>query len=67
MAFEFVNTFMALFYIAFVYQDMDMLRSQLATMLIILQLVNNVQEAVLPLLMRCLSKVGPTRWASLVP
>lgn len=57
VAFEFVNTFMALFYIAFVYQDMDMLRSQLATMLIILQLVNNVQEAVLPLLMRCMSKV----------
>lgn len=57
VAFEFVNTFMALFYIAFIYQDMDMLRSQLATMLIILQVVNNVQEAVLPLLMRYLSKV----------
>lgn len=57
VAFEFVNTFMALFYIAFVYQDMDMLRSQLATMLIILQIVNNVQEAIVPLLMRCMSKV----------
>ncbi|KAE8743738.1 hypothetical protein FOCC_FOCC009649 [Frankliniella occidentalis] len=57
VAFEFVNTFMALFYIAFVYQDMDMLRYQLATMLIILQVVNNAQEAVLPLVMRCLSKV----------
>ena len=52
---------MALFYIAFIYQDMDMLRSQLQTMLIILQVVNNVQEAVLPLLFRSFSKV---RWSS---
>ncbi|XP_071053046.1 anoctamin-10 isoform X1 [Onthophagus taurus] len=46
--FEFVNNFMSLFYIAFIIQDMDMLRTQLATMLIILQAINNLQEAVLP-------------------
>lgn len=50
--FEFVNNFMSLFYIAFVIQDMDMLRYQLATMLIILQAINNFQEAVLPLIIK---------------
>lgn len=41
-----------MFYIAFVYRDMEMLRSQLATMLIILQAINNIQEAIVPLLVR---------------
>lgn len=41
-----------MFYIAFVYRDMEMLRSQLATMLIILQAINHIQEAILPLLFR---------------
>ncbi|XP_039279552.1 anoctamin-10 isoform X2 [Nilaparvata lugens] len=50
--FEFVNNFMSLFYIAFVIQDMEMLRSQLATLLIILQLLNNFQESLLPLFLR---------------
>ncbi|XP_067003378.1 anoctamin-10 isoform X2 [Anabrus simplex] len=50
--FEFVNNFMSLFYIAFYIQDMDMLRSQLAVMLIILQAINNFQEALLPLLLK---------------
>nr|CAD7571941.1 unnamed protein product [Timema californicum] len=50
--FEFVNNFMSLFYIAFYIRDMDMLRSQLAVMLIILQAINNFQEAMLPLLIK---------------
>ncbi|XP_054284644.1 anoctamin-10 isoform X2 [Macrosteles quadrilineatus] len=50
--FEFVNNFMSLFYIAFIYQDMDMLRSQLATLLIISQTINNFQEAILPLILQ---------------
>lgn len=54
--FEFINNFMSMFYIAFVIQDMDMLKSQLATMLIILQAINNVQEAVLPIFIRCYGK-----------
>jgi anoctamin-10 len=47
--FEFVNNFMSLFYIAFIIRDMDMLRSQLKTMLIIFQLISHLQEALLPL------------------
>lgn len=50
--FEFVNNFMALFYIAFYIQDMEMLRSQVATMLIILQAINHVQEAIIPLIVK---------------
>ncbi|XP_046394474.1 anoctamin-10 [Ischnura elegans] len=52
--FEFVNNFMALFYIAFYLHDMAMLKFQLALMLIFLQILNNIQEAVLPI---CLLKV----------
>nr|XP_023025137.1 anoctamin-10-like [Leptinotarsa decemlineata] len=47
--FEFVNNFLSLFYIAFIVRDMDMLRSQLQTMLIITQAINNFQETVQPL------------------
>ncbi|KAF5303166.1 hypothetical protein FQA39_LY10079 [Lamprigera yunnana] len=47
--FEFVNNFMSLFYIAFVKQDLDVLKKQLATMLIIQQAINNVFEALIPL------------------
>ncbi|CAG9854829.1 unnamed protein product [Phyllotreta striolata] len=47
--FEFVNNFMALFYIAFYIKDMENLRSQLQTMLIISQTINNFQETVQPL------------------
>lgn len=47
--FEFVNNFVCLFYIAFYIQDMEMLRSQLQTMLIISQAINNFQETVQPL------------------
>lgn len=50
--FEFINNFMSLFYIAFIVQDLDMLKTQLATMLIILQALNNVQETLLPLFIR---------------
>lgn len=41
-----------MFYIAFIIRDMDMLKTQLATMLIILQAINNVQEAILPLILK---------------
>ncbi|KRT79905.1 hypothetical protein AMK59_6707 [Oryctes borbonicus] len=39
---------MSLFYIAFYIQDFEMLKSQCATMLIISQAINNLQEVVLP-------------------
>lgn len=50
--FEFVNNFMSLFYIAFIIQDMELLRYQLATLLIVLQSINNIQEAFVPLVLR---------------
>lgn len=50
--FEFVNNFMSLFYIAFILQDAEMLKQQVATMLIILQAINHFQEAILPLVLR---------------
>ena len=40
--FEFVNTFLSLFYIAFYLQDIAMLKSQVFTMLIVIQIVNQV-------------------------
>jgi len=43
--FEFVNTFLSLFYIAFYLQDVTMLKSQVFTMLIVIQIVNQVQFA----------------------
>uniref|UniRef100_A0A8D8RF30 Anoctamin n=1 Tax=Cacopsylla melanoneura TaxID=428564 RepID=A0A8D8RF30_9HEMI len=50
--FEFVNNFMSLFYVAFYIQDLDMLRTQLAVLLTIYQLINNLQESILPLILQ---------------
>jgi len=50
--FEFVNSFLALFYIAFYMGDVAMLKSQVFTMLIVQQVVNRVQESLLPFLLR---------------
>lgn len=58
--FEFVNNFLSLFYIAFVIKDIDMLRSQLQTMLIISQAINNFQEVFLPLGMNYYSTTSQT-------
>lgn len=51
ITFEFVNTFLALFYLGFYLQDLAGLRSQLFTTLIVQQIVNQVQEVAVPLLM----------------
>ncbi|XP_071538291.1 anoctamin-10 isoform X2 [Panulirus ornatus] len=48
VVFQFVNNFSSLFYIAFYIQDMEMLCSQVATMLIVTQMINHFQEALLP-------------------
>ena len=40
--FEFVNSFLALFYIAFYLRDIVMLKSQVFTMLLVQQIVNQV-------------------------
>lgn len=50
--FEFVNNFLSLFYIAYVIQDLEILKNQLAVMLIIQQSINHFQEALLPLGLR---------------
>ena len=50
--FEFVNSFLALFYIAFYLGDVAMLKSQVFTMLLVQQIVNQLQESLLPILLR---------------
>ncbi|CAI9716845.1 Hypothetical predicted protein [Octopus vulgaris] len=49
--FQFVNSFLSLFYIAFYLQDMELLREQLMALLIMRQIIGNVKEALLPYLM----------------
>ncbi|CAG5119252.1 unnamed protein product [Candidula unifasciata] len=46
--FQFVNSFLSLFYIGFYLHDMDRLRDQLAALLITRQVVGNIKEALLP-------------------
>ncbi|XP_077988796.1 anoctamin-8-like isoform X2 [Glandiceps talaboti] len=48
---QFMNSFMALFYIAFYLQDMMRLRQQLAALLITRQVVGNFKESLLPYLL----------------
>merc|ERR1719158_810086 len=46
--FEFVNTFLALFYLGFYLKDLSALRAQLFTTLLVQQIVNQIQEVVIP-------------------
>lgn len=46
--FQFVNSFLSLFYIGFYLRDMDRLRDQLAALLITRQVLGNLKEALLP-------------------
>lgn len=48
LVFNFLNCFSSLFYIAFVLQDMSLLRQSLATLLITSQIINQFVEALLP-------------------
>ncbi|XP_069504936.1 anoctamin-10 [Ambystoma mexicanum] len=48
LVFNFLNCFSSLFYIAFVLQDMRLLRQSLATLLITSQIINQFVEALLP-------------------
>ncbi|XP_058824680.1 anoctamin-10 isoform X2 [Topomyia yanbarensis] len=52
---EFVNNFLCLFYIAFILQDMKMLKTQLMMQLIVLQFIQNVLENLFPYIKK---KVG---------
>ncbi|XP_035660381.1 anoctamin-8-like [Branchiostoma floridae] len=48
--FQFVNSFLSLFYIGFYLQDMNRLEEQLAALLITRQVVGNIKEALVPYL-----------------
>ncbi|CAC5414383.1 ANO8 [Mytilus coruscus] len=67
--FQFVNSFLSLFYIAFYLQDMDRLRDQLAAILITRQILGNIKEALLPYLQwqARLCKVGYEMVSDLSP
>ncbi|XP_056630386.1 anoctamin-10 isoform X1 [Diorhabda sublineata] len=66
--FEFVNNFMSLFYIAFITKDMEMLRSQLQTMLIVNQTINHFQETVQPLAIKYyMMKVNNLKISNIIP
>ncbi|CAH0383350.1 unnamed protein product [Bemisia tabaci] len=49
--FQFVNSFLSLFYIAFYLQDQERLKEQLATLLITRQFIGNLKESALPYLL----------------
>ncbi|KAL0278801.1 UNVERIFIED_CONTAM: hypothetical protein PYX00_000506 [Menopon gallinae] len=46
--FQFVNSFLSLFYIAFYLQDQEKLKEQLAALLITRQIIGNIKESALP-------------------
>ena len=48
LLFNFINSFASLFYIAFWLQDLDLLRSTLAALLIINQLIDQFPETIVP-------------------
>lgn len=48
LLFQFVNSFLALFYTAFYLQDMDKLKELLAALLITRQVVGNIKESLIP-------------------
>nr|XP_042898034.1 anoctamin-10 isoform X2 [Parasteatoda tepidariorum] len=52
LLFEFVNNFIAMGYIAFYQQDFNMLKWQIAVMMIVNHLFNQFQEAILPFLIQ---------------
>ncbi|XP_003744254.1 anoctamin-8 [Galendromus occidentalis] len=66
--FQFVNSFLSLFYIAFYLQDMDKLKDQLAALLITRQVVGNIKESLVPYIVEtlCLAEMTSRRRASAV-
>lgn len=49
--FQFVNSFLSLFYIAFYLRDQEKLKEQLAGLLISRQIIGNIRESVFPYFM----------------
>ncbi|CAL4114068.1 unnamed protein product [Meganyctiphanes norvegica] len=54
---EFINNFSSLFYIAFYLQDMENLKSQVSTMLIIKQIINQFEETIFPYMYKKIRKL----------
>ncbi|XP_031619035.1 anoctamin-8 isoform X2 [Contarinia nasturtii] len=67
--FQFVNSFLSLFYIAFYLRDQDKLKEQLAGLLISRQIIGNLRESVFPYFMEQLklAKLSFVMWGALSP
>ncbi|KPU73665.1 uncharacterized protein Dana_GF14339, isoform D [Drosophila ananassae] len=67
--FQFVNSFLSLFYIAFYLRDEDKLKEQLAGLLISRQIIGNLRESALPYFVEQwkLAKLSFNMWGALSP
>ncbi|XP_050315766.1 anoctamin-8 isoform X2 [Anthonomus grandis grandis] len=67
--FQFVNSFLSLFYIAFYLQDQARLKEQLAALLISRQVIGNLKESALPYVLEHLrlAKMSFEMWGALSP
>ncbi|EDS32557.1 conserved hypothetical protein [Culex quinquefasciatus] len=67
--FQFVNSFLSLFYIAFYLRDQDKLKEQLAGLLISRQIIGNLRESAWPYLVEQwkLAKLSFKLWGALSP
>ncbi|XP_037911373.1 anoctamin-8 isoform X2 [Hermetia illucens] len=67
--FQFVNSFLSLFYIAFYLRDQEKLKEQLAGLLISRQIIGNLRESALPYVVEQwrLAKLSFKMWGALSP
>ncbi|XP_037882495.1 uncharacterized protein LOC119633184 isoform X6 [Glossina fuscipes] len=67
--FQFVNSFLSLFYIAFYLRDEEKLKEQLAGLLISRQIIGNLRESAIPYFVEQwrLAKLSFTMWGALSP
>lgn len=67
--FQFVNSFLSLFYIAFYLRDQEKLKEQLAGLLISRQIIGNIRESAYPYFMEQLklAKLSFSMWGALSP
>ncbi|XP_077295391.1 anoctamin 8 white walker [Arctopsyche grandis] len=67
--FQFVNSFLSLFYIAFYLQDQEKLKEQLAALLIARQVIGNLRESAWPYLLEHLklARLSFALWGALSP
>lgn len=67
--FQFVNSFLSLFYIAFYLRDQEKLKEQLAGLLISRQIIGNIRESAFPFFMEQLklAQISFSMWGALSP